>query len=282
MLAERLDDPGLRVRTAQWRFDTSVERGHGEQLERLLEVAGENARSLRMGNYHHSIAYARAALALLRGRAGEADALVERARLIGHERGVDATVVDAVRLFQLIGVRHEQQRLPELREEAYLFIEAASVPEWFGGLAFIDAAVGQLDAVATNVDKLLHAFLEHGPTFVSPIGYLAHMAGPIAQLGDAERATLVYEQVLPFAGLGAYFANFAGPIDYHLGLLARTLGSRPRTPACTWQPPSRSASGLVRRAGGSAAEPRRTRRRRVALGLQPAEMISSVSIRKGE
>ncbi len=98
------------------------------------------------------------------------------------------------------------------------------MPEWFGGLAFIDGEVGQLDAVAANVDKLLHAFVAHGPTFVSPVGYLAHMAAPIARLGDAERAASVYEQALPFAGLGAYFAHFAGPIDYHLGLLARTLG----------------------------------------------------------
>ncbi len=223
-LAERLDDPGLRARTAQWRFDTSVERGRGGDLERLLEVAGDNARGLRMGNCHHSIAYARAALALLRGRVGEADALVERARMIGLERGVDATVVDAVHLFQLIGVRHEQGRLTELREAAYLFIEAVGVPEWFGGLAFIDAEVGQLDAVATNVDQLLHAFIDHGPTFVSPVGYLAHMAVPIARLDDAQRAASVYEQVLPFAGVGAYFAHFAGPIDYHLSLLAQTLG----------------------------------------------------------
>ncbi len=133
MLAERVDDPGLRARTAQWRFDTSVERGRGEQLERLLELAGENARGLRMGNYHHSVGYARAALALLRGRVGEADALVERARMIGLERGVDPTVVDAVRLFQLIGVRHEQRRLAELCEEAHLFIETgggARVVRW--------------------------------------------------------------------------------------------------------------------------------------------------------
>ena len=67
-LAERLDDPGQLVRTSVWRIVTAVEQGSGDMLERLYATAAEHAAILRMGNYHHSLAYTRAAIALLRGR----------------------------------------------------------------------------------------------------------------------------------------------------------------------------------------------------------------------
>jgi DNA-binding SARP family transcriptional activator len=221
-LAERLDDPGQWVRTSLWRFDTSVERGHGDQLERLLETAAENARGLRAGNYHHSLTYAQAALALLRGRRANADVLVERAAAVGRERGLDATVVEAIRLIQLIGVRHEQHRLHDLRDEAGAFFGNAGVPEWMGALAFIDGELGRLETVGSGVDALLDGFEAGGARTVSPVGFVAHMAAPIARLDDPMRAARAYELILPFTGQGAYFAYFAGPMDYHLGLLART------------------------------------------------------------
>jgi DNA-binding SARP family transcriptional activator len=221
-LAERLDDPGQRMRASLWRIVTLIEQGRGEALERLHQSAAEDARSLRMGNYHHSLAYCRASLALLRGRVAEADFLVERAAAVGRDLGVDGTVVDAIHLTQLMGVRHEQHRLAELRDRAAALVSLSSVFEW-PAIAFIDGEIGSLESVGENVDALLDGYAAHGVTALRPIGVLALMAAPIARLQDPVRAARLYEIVLPFSGRGAYLAYFAGPIDYHLGLLDRVL-----------------------------------------------------------
>ncbi len=221
-LAERLDDPGQRMRASLWRVVTSIEHGRGDELERLHQNAGEDAQLLRMGNYHHSLAYSRASLALLRGRIAEADFLVERAAAVGLEQGLDPTIIGAIRLTQLMGVRHEQHRLNELRDEAAAFFAPSGVFDW-PAIGFIDGEIGAMETVGGNIDALLDGFERHGLTALSPIGLLAHMAAPVARLGDPVRAARLYEIIVPFSGQGSYFAFFAGPVDYHLGLLARTL-----------------------------------------------------------
>jgi DNA-binding SARP family transcriptional activator len=222
-LADELDDPGLRARAALWRFETRVEQGRDDGLEALIDLAAANTGQLRMGSYHHSLAYAQAALALLRGNADEADLLVARAAAIGRQFGIAPMIVEAIRMMQLMGVRHEQGRLAELREELASFFASAGMPVWLGAVAFIDAGTGRTGSVAANLDAFFDGF-SGTATMVTPIGFAAHMATPIAAVGDTRRASLLYDAIVPHAGAGAYFAFFAGPIDYALGLLACTLG----------------------------------------------------------
>jgi DNA-binding SARP family transcriptional activator len=224
-LADELDDPGLRARTALWRFETLVEEGHGAGLEDLIDLASANTGQLRMGSYHHSLAYTQASLALLRGRADEADLLVERAAAIGRQFGIATMIVEAIRMMQLVGVRREQGRLAELREPLAAFFTGAGMPVWLGAVAFIDAETGWTRAIAANLEAFFDGFTG-AATLVTPIGFAAQMATPIAATGDTRRASLLYDAIMPHAGAGAYFAYFDGPIDYALGLLAHTLGRK--------------------------------------------------------
>jgi hypothetical protein len=50
------------------------------------------------------------------------------------------------------------------------------------------------------------------------------MAAPVVATGDLDRATALYDLLAPHAGIGTYTACFAGPVDWHLGVLARGLG----------------------------------------------------------
>ena len=223
-LAERLDDPGLRVGAELWRFDTAVEAGRGDELESHLDAAAAHAQSLRPGVYHHSIAYHRAALALLRGSVTEAEVLVDLAAQTGREGGVDATIVEAIRLTQMMGVRHEQGRLGQLRDEADAFFSPAPLAGWRCIPAFVDAELGNLATVGAGVDEMLTFHEQFGHAISCSAAMLAHMAAPTARLGDPSRARRLWPILEPGCGYGSFFAYFAGPVDYHLGLLARTLG----------------------------------------------------------
>jgi hypothetical protein len=152
----------------------------------------------------------------------EADFLIERAAAVGRDLGLDATVVEAIQLTQLMGVRQEQHRLRELRDQAAALFPPTSGFQW-PAMAFIDGEIGAMESVEENVDALLDGFAAHGATALCPIGVLALMAAPIARLHDPVRAVRLHEIILPFSGRGAYLAYFAGPIDYHLGLLDRVL-----------------------------------------------------------
>jgi hypothetical protein len=147
-LAEHFGDPGQHVRAALWRFETLIDRGQGDRLESLIDSAAGTIAALRGGNYHHSLAYSQASLALLRGDVTRADDLVQRAGAIGLERGIDATVVEAIILIQLIGVRLEQNRLHELRDRVAGFYGTAGVSPWLGIVGLVDAELGRVDGVA--------------------------------------------------------------------------------------------------------------------------------------
>jgi len=223
-LADRLDDPGGRARAALWRFETRLDEGRGEDLERILDLADVDVPALRAGSYHFTLAYGRAALALLRGSVEEADLLVERAAAIGRRRGLPDVIVEGVRLIQTMGVRHEQGRLGEIRDELQTLFSQAGVPEWLGAVAFVDGELGHLDRVGPNLDAFFSGFEARGARVSVGIGLLAHVAAPVARVGDTARAALLHEALLPHSGRGGHISYFTGPIDYALGLLARTLG----------------------------------------------------------
>ena len=225
-LAERLGDPDLRLSTSLWRFDSSVQRGEGESLEALLGEAGEHARLVRRGDYHHTLAYEHAALALLRGRLAEAETLIGRAGQIGGRHGLDPAVVESIRLTQMMLLRGEQRRLGTLREEAAPLFESAGVTMWLGAMAVIDAAAGRVDRVAERIDAVLDDYERDGPTMLCSGSVIAYLAATVITLADVVRARRVHELILPLSGQGAYFAAFAGPVDYHLGLLERFLGDQ--------------------------------------------------------
>jgi hypothetical protein len=225
-LADRLGDPGLQFSCLLWRFDSSVQGGEGDRLEALLGEAGSRASRLRRGSYHHSLAYEHAALALLRGRLAEAEVLIGRAAHVGLQGGVDPVVVEAIRLTQLMLLRGEQRRLGELREQAAPLFETAGVRMWLGAMAVIDAAGGRLDGVAERIDAVLDDYERHGPTMLCSGSVVAYLAGTAITLADAGRVRRIRGLVEPLAGQGTYFAGFAGPIDYHLGLLDRFLGDQ--------------------------------------------------------
>jgi DNA-binding SARP family transcriptional activator len=221
-LADRFDDPGAHTRAALWRFETEVERGRGENLDALIDLANTTASALRMGHYHHSVAYEGAAIQVLRGEP-RAEEAIEEAAVVGHRHGLAPEIVEAIRLTQLVGLRVEQGRVSEIRDEAIAFFAGSGLPEWLGMVALIEGEAGNLDAVPGALDPFLAHSARTGRTIICAPSLVAMAALPIWRTGDVERARALHTRLSRSAGHGGFVAHFVGPIDYWLALLASTL-----------------------------------------------------------
>jgi DNA-binding SARP family transcriptional activator len=222
-LAARHDDPRGRARTLLWRFETLLQRGDGRRLEELLDEAGAIISGLSEPAYHHSQAYYRASLEFIRGDIDAAERSIEEAAVVGRQHGLADPIVESIRLGQLLGVRYEQGRLAEFRGEVAPFFAGAQLPALLGAVAWIDAELGDLDRVPPNLDAFFDDFAAGGVRFIMPVSALAQVAPAVVALGDAARAQLLYDVLLPHAHRGAVLGIQAGT-DWSLGLLARALG----------------------------------------------------------
>lgn len=220
------NDPPTRVRTAIWRFESRVQRGEGAELEELLSPDPTALQMVRDTGSRHSLLYSRAALLLLRGDLDAADSAIEEAAAVGRANSSAASIVEAIRLIQLMLLRWEQGRLAEVRTEFADFCTAHDVPEWWGSMAFCDAAIGRDADIARELDLFFSGFDRAGARIAIPHGLAALMATPVRRLGQVERARRLYDVLAPAAGTGGYVGCFSGPIDHALGVLADTLGDQ--------------------------------------------------------
>jgi tetratricopeptide (TPR) repeat protein len=98
---------------------------------------------------------------------------------------------------------------------------------WWTVLAWIWAEQGRRADAEAVVDRLAErefAALERDMNWSSA---MAELTEACRLLNDAERATILYQQLLPFSGRIVTCARGAqayGPVDYFLGLAAQTSG----------------------------------------------------------
>jgi hypothetical protein len=97
---------------------------------------------------------------------------------------------------------------------------------WLGALATIDVARGQTEGAAERIDAVLNDYERDGPNLLASGGAIAYLSRTVIALAESERIARVRTLIMPLSGQGAYIAGFAGPIDYHLGLLEAALGNQ--------------------------------------------------------
>jgi hypothetical protein len=127
---------------------------------------------------------------------------------------------------QMYALRWEQGRIGELEP----VLSAATdlydaVPAWRGALAWLYAETGQEAECRTQFERLAEddfGGLPHDGNWLTGVAYCA---GACAYLGDADRAAVVYEQLLPYAGLNVVTGlgiSYVGSVELYLGLVATT------------------------------------------------------------
>ena len=226
-LAERLGDRAMALRGRGLRGVDLLELGDLAGFDADLAAAERTARELRQLHYTWQVPLARAARAALTGEFAVADELAAQALAAGRRAG-DAAVeiyhTGVVASLNLMRGRSADQL--DLARDAVARFPA--MPVFRAALAASLAEAGRLEEARTEVEHLVAddmAALPRNPGWrlsLALLGIACH------HLGHTEAAARLHAELEPYAArtiaTGRFGGFYFGPVSYHLGLLALTLG----------------------------------------------------------
>lgn len=229
-LAEEVGEPELALHGHAWRFVDLLELGDREGADRDLIAHAELARSLRQPLHLRDAVMWRATLATLEGRFGEAEREIEEAYALGQQaHDPSAEMVYLVQRGWLLMDSERVDDLPSLLEPTRQIAQAvpASVaPAWRAPYALMAVLSGDHEAARAEFEPIVDDCLGDMPRDVPWLPCLVILAGACAELGDGDRAPVLYELLLPYAGRvlvpdRAWVCR--GAIDQYLGQLAALM-----------------------------------------------------------
>ncbi|MEA2493963.1 MAG: hypothetical protein QOJ29_1874, partial [Thermoleophilaceae bacterium] len=223
-VAEDLDDGQLRALAHMFRLVLLLSLADIEAVERELAALQQLGETRTDRYLTWLVRVLRASHALLQGRLEDAESLARDAfdhRYGGHDE-------TATRIFtvQMLLVRIAQGRLEEFVD--IVKGSASQYPQnvsWRCALALVHLRLGRTQQVRQELEALARAGFTDLPRDESWLTNLWTLSAIVAVLGDAPRAQLLYELLLPYADRcvvsGALMCM--GSASHPLGLLATTL-----------------------------------------------------------
>lgn len=236
-VAERLDAATELVKVAEaagdvemalggriWRVADLIELGDLRAADSEIDAFSRSAQELRHPYYSWAVPMWRATHSLLAGRLEEAERLAQEAFTLGrraHPEAFDAFGV------QLTLLRREQGRLDEIEPFIRSFADRTpDAPTMRAGLANMYAQLERLEDTRREFEHLASNNFTDLPADMNWLICLALATEACAILGDAPRAALLHEMLLPYAsrvvvvgwGIACY-----GAVAHYLGLLASTM-----------------------------------------------------------
>jgi DNA-binding SARP family transcriptional activator/tetratricopeptide (TPR) repeat protein len=223
-VADEVGDCRLRARAHRWLLDHLLELGDIEAVERELEALQRLTDTRRERYFKWVLAVFSANHAHLQGRIEDCEMLAQQAlaqRLEGHDEA-------AAHIFgvQMLFVRREQGRLEELVQEAESFAEQyPQLANWRCSSAYIDVQLGRTAHARQALEALAHADFSDLPRDTYWLANLSTLSEVVVLLGDARRAQLLYELLLPYADRCAVTVALLcqGFVSRPLGLLATAM-----------------------------------------------------------
>jgi class 3 adenylate cyclase/tetratricopeptide (TPR) repeat protein len=225
-LAETSGDRDLMLLGHRWRILTLLELGEAAQTWRQVESYAAIAEEL---NQPYNIWFAdvfRAMRALLEGRLEEAEVVMQRALDIGT--GAQGETAVQFWATQLLTLREHQGRMhemePAIRAYADQFPTTLAVR---AALAAVLAEMGKVDESRPEFEIVAADGFKNIPADATWLLTLSFLARTAALLGDAERATILYELLAPYAERSVVTGpaiTCLGAAARYLGLLAETTG----------------------------------------------------------
>jgi DNA-binding SARP family transcriptional activator len=222
-VAEEVGDKELVLQGRHWNSTNAFEVGDAEAAERERVEVDRLAKELRQPFLMRFTARWRVWRALLEGRFHEVERLAHHALAVAQR----AQTGDAAQIFGAHSVllRREQGRVHELVPGIEHFAESfPAISGWRCGLAAILAELGETSRAAAELDRM--GRVEDIPRDMFWLISLWYLSEACATLGEAERASAIYELLLPFAHRVVIMGDGAclGPVTRSLGQLATTLG----------------------------------------------------------
>ena len=227
-LADRAGDRESALQARNFRVTDLLEAGDVAGFDRELEAYAALCHEFPLPAFRWYIPLWRATRATINGSFDEATGLAARARDEGRLAGEEnAELFWRLQIGTLVLI---QRRLETDTDTAWIEDHARNSPAgtaWWTVLAWIWAEQGRrtdAEAVVGRLAERQFAVLERDMNWIAAI---AELTEACQLLNDAERATVLYQQLLPFAGRIVTCARGAqayGPVDYFLGLSAQTTG----------------------------------------------------------
>jgi predicted ATPase len=225
-LAQEAGDLRIALEGQAWRILALFELGDITTVDQEIESYARQSAKIRLPRNQWYLTLVRSARAFLAGQFVEGERLATEAASVPGEQGEQA---NALMFFgaQLFTLRREQGRLGELEPALTGFAtQFAALPIWRCSVAVFHCEQGNYEAARREFDALAaRDFAALLPDANRPPA-LALLAEACNMLGDAQRAALLYQLLLPYAARNIVVATSAicyGPAARYLGLLATTL-----------------------------------------------------------
>ena len=228
-LSQETGNRETALRAYNWRLFDLIELGDIQAVDRELAVHTQLVEELRQPFYLYIHATCRAMRAIFVGRFEEGERLAQQALTIGRRlRGHDALGIFGVQMFTL---RREQGRLQELAPVVRHFVQMSSeAATWRPGLALMYSELGLEQETRTEFEHLAAHDFADIPRDARWVACLVYLSEVCTFLGDARRAAVLYQCLLPHDGYTLVVGPTAacyGAAAYYLGLLAATM--------CRWE-----------------------------------------------
>jgi DNA-binding SARP family transcriptional activator/tetratricopeptide (TPR) repeat protein len=223
-IADELGDSKLQALAYLWRLDLLLTLADIEAVDRELNALQRLAPAQRDRYSIWLLKMLRASHAILQGRLEDAEMLAHDTldhRFHGH----DETATD-IFMVQMGFIRVGQGRLAEFLDTAKRsYQQDPQVITLRCGLAFLHASLGHTEQARQELDALACADFIDLPRDHSWLSNLYQLSTVAVILGDADRAQLLYDLLLPYADrcavIGALLGH--GSVSQPLGRLATTL-----------------------------------------------------------
>ena len=225
-LARQIGNLELQLQAHAWLVVDLLERGDRDAVTAQIEAFDAGANRLRQPLYEWSSIVWRAMSALLAGQLDRADVLASEALAAGAP--AEAVTASQYYAIQVLGIRREQGRMGELEHAARQLVDDnPGRPAWRAALATLLCEEGRLEDARDEFEKLAAGDFDDVPKDLDWTIAMTLLSDVCADLGDAERAALLYAKLKPYAAVNVVIGLAAvclGSAESFLGKLAATMG----------------------------------------------------------
>ncbi len=225
-LARQIGNLELQLQAHAWLVVDLLERGDRDAVDAQIEAFEAGANRLRQPLYEWNSILWRAMRALLDGSLERADRLAAEALAAGAP--AEAVTASQYYSIQLLAIRREQGRMAELERAARQLVEDnPGRPAWRAGLATLLCEEGRLSEAREEFELLAAGGFDDIPKDLDWTIAMVLLSDVCADLGDGERAALLYAKLAPYADVNVVVGLAAaclGSAESFLGRLAATMG----------------------------------------------------------
>jgi tetratricopeptide (TPR) repeat protein len=225
-LARQIGNLELQLQAHAWLVVDLLERGDPDAVDAQMEAFAAGADRLRQTLFEWTGIIWRAMRALLAGELERADRLASEALAAGAP--AEAVTASQYYAIQVLAIRRDQGRMGELEQAArQLVADNPGRPAWRAALANLLCEEGKLEEAREEFERLAAHDFEDVPKDLDWMIAMTLLSDVCADLGDAERAALLYSKLEPYADVNVVIGLAAvclGSAASFLGKLSATMG----------------------------------------------------------